>query len=341
MTRPVAVGACAFRDYRSRLVARAVPRAPRGLRPASGARGTARQAHDGESRQRSPGGTPLGATAAPEAALPAGPSATSPRPTPGPAPPSARRSSASPSRVTIRSAASSGRAAPDDPPRLPVKHRVRRAPGVTRDHRKAGRGGLQVDDAEPLDIKAAAPGPARHGEDVARPVVRGEFLPRHRPGEADGLGRRPSRRRACAAPSRKGRLRPSGEPLQAPEPESAAWRGSACPVPCAARAARRTPRPAGRVRPRPGAYGVAARARVEGLLVDAGRQLDHPPRRGGRQRGGDPGAGVLTEIGDRVRRLADTAQELPGRGQLRPARLVPVRRRDEPLAPPPCAARAP
>lgn len=69
---------------------------------------------------------------------------------------------------------------------------------------------------------------------------------------------------------------------------------------------------------------------MEGLLVDAGRQLDHAVRSLGGEYGGDPGAGVLPQVGDRVRGLADPAQQLPGRGQLGPARLVTVRGGDQP-----------
>ena len=73
---------------------------------------------------------------------------------------------------------------------------------------------------------------------------------------------------------------------------------------------------------------------MEGLLVDAGRQLHHAGRGLRGERGGDPGPGVLAEVGDRVGALADAAQQLPGRGQLRPARLVAVRGGHDPLRAP-------
>lgn len=81
--------------------------------------------------------------------------------------------------------------------------------------------------------------------------------------------------------------------------------------------------------PEPGPDRVAARVRVERLLVDPGRQLDHAAGGGRGERGGDPGAGVLAEVGQRVGALADPPEQLPGRGQLGPARLVAVRGGDE------------
>ncbi len=90
---------------------------------------------------------------------PAGPSATSPRPRSGRVSPVLRRSSASPRRVTTRSAVCSRAESPaHHPPRLAVEYRVRRAARVARDHGQAGRGGLQVDDAEALDVEAAPGG---------------------------------------------------------------------------------------------------------------------------------------------------------------------------------------
>ncbi len=81
-----------------------------------------------------------------------------------------------------------GGAAPDDPARLAVEDRVRGAAGIAGDDGQAGRRGLQVDDAEALDVEAAAPGPARHREDVPGAVVGGQLGPGHGTGEAYGGG---------------------------------------------------------------------------------------------------------------------------------------------------------
>ncbi len=70
---------------------------------------------------------------------------------------------------------------------------------------------------------------------------------------------------------------------------------------------------------------------MEDLLVHTRRQLDHPSGSLGTQRGGDTRARVLPEVGDRVGGLPDAVQELTRGGQLRPPRLVPVRRGDQPL----------
>ena len=83
--------------------------------------------------------------------------------------PIARAVAGSVRRATSRSGQRAGVAAGDHVAGLALEDRVRGAARVAADHRQPGRRRLQVDDAEALHVEAAAPGPARHGEDVARP----------------------------------------------------------------------------------------------------------------------------------------------------------------------------
>src|SRR5690606_38254257 len=69
--------------------------------------------------------------------------------------------------------------------RLALAYRVRCPARVAGHHGQPGRGGLQVDDAESLDIEATPPGAARHREDVTGGEVRGQPRPRHAPGDHD------------------------------------------------------------------------------------------------------------------------------------------------------------
>ncbi len=100
--------------------------------------------------------------------------------------PIARAASGLASRATSRPDRARHVAAADHVAGLAVQDRVGGAARVAADDRQAGRGGLEVDDAEALDVEAAAPGPARHREDVARGVVRGQLGLRDRAGEVDG-----------------------------------------------------------------------------------------------------------------------------------------------------------
>lgn len=223
-----------------------------------------------------------------------------------------------------------GRAAADDPAGLAVQDRVGGAARVARDDGQAGRGGLQVDDAEPLDVEPAPAGPARHREDVPGAVVRGQLGPGHRAREAHGVGDLglPGQLAQLllvrtAADDQQHRVRLGGQDARHREDEGV------LPL------ARHQPghahdhRPVAQPEPRPD--GVTARLGVEGLLVDPRRQLHHPPGRLRRQGGGDPRTRVLPEVGDRVRRLPDPAQQSARGGQLRPPRLVTVGRGHQPL----------
>ena len=96
-------------------------------------------------------------------------------------------------------------AAADHVAGLAVQDRVRRAAGVAGDDRQPGRRRLQVDDAQALDVEAAAAGAARHREHVAGRVVGRQLVPRHGAGEDDVRAPRPCAPRASVAgPARYG-----------------------------------------------------------------------------------------------------------------------------------------
>src|SRR5690606_28268875 len=76
----------------------------------------------------------------------------------------------------------------DDPAGLAVEDGVGGSARVAGDDGQAGRGRLQVDDAEPLHVQSPAPGAAGHREDVARAVVGGQLGPGDGAGEADRGG---------------------------------------------------------------------------------------------------------------------------------------------------------
>ena len=233
------------------------------------------------------------------------------------------------------------RTAPDDPARLAVEHRVRRPAGVAGDDRQPRRGRLQVDDAEPLDVEAAAPGPARHREDVTRAVVRGQLRPRHGAGEADGVGDPGLVARACAAPSRTARRRRSA----APRPGSPARiRGIArisvsCPLRGTSRETQTTtgrsvspsrartsspPEPGWKVFSSTPGGSWTIRAAASGVSAAAIRERVYSPRY------------VIVSVDSPIRRSSWRAA-----GSCAQPGLVPVRGGHQPLARPPCAARAP
>ncbi len=210
--------------------------------------------------------------------------------------PMRRRSSESPSSV---------RSGPRPPrptrPAPPSRSRPRAPrPGTARvagDHRQARRGGLQVHDAETLHVQAAPPGPARHREHVARPVVGRELRPWNGPVKWTASAT-PVSWPAGAVPSRRARPRRRAGPRPAPWP-GCAHRRDQCVL--ALRGTSRETQHHGAIRePEAGADPVAARVRAEGLLVDARRQLHHARGRLRRQCGGDSGTRVLTEVGEGV-----------------------------------------
>ena len=63
--------------------------------------------------------------------------------------------------------------------RFAGKYGVRRTAGSAGDHRNTGSRRLEVHDAEPLDVQPTASCSARHRENLARVIMRGQLGPWH------------------------------------------------------------------------------------------------------------------------------------------------------------------
>ena len=273
--------------------------------------------HAGTSTRRSRRSTPDSTPDLPAGrrnAAPGPPSATRARSTRGPSLPSRAAPAGSASSPVTASGDGGGRTPVHHDARLTVQHGVRRAARIARDDRQPGRGRLQVDDAEPLDVQAAPAGTAGHREDVPGVVVRGQLLPGHRTGDrhrsgqpelgAQALQCRPVR------PAADEQERGVRHRLQDP------WPGVDQRVLTLARDQPRDAHDdgtAGQAVPR--ADGLASGACAEHRLVHSGREPAHPARRGGRKTGGDTRPGVFTQVGEDVEVVADAAQQGTRAGQ--------------------------
>ena len=265
------------------------------------------------------------------AARPARPSATRARPTPARPRPSRAARSGSASRPATASATASTDRAVDDVPGHAVEHRVRRAAGAAGDDGQPGRRRLEEHDAEALDLEAGAAGAARHREDVARGVVGGQLLPRHRAGEHDVVGDAVLGGAAAAAAARPGRRRRAS---RAASGHPAPHRGQR-PHQHVLALARHEPRHADDDRPvgQPVPPPHLARRPPPGGTASVSTPLGQLRELGAGSTGASRAAGVVAEVGHDVDVAADAAQRLAGAGQQRPADLVAVGRGDRPLQP--------